>query len=61
MPNINVAIDGTSGVGKSTIADILAEHNGMTHLDTGAMYRCVALAIFRENIGIPVFQKMMCM
>ena len=52
MNSINVAIDGTSGVGKSTIADILAEHNSMTHLDTGAMYRCVALAIYRKNIDL---------
>ena len=52
MRKINIAIDGTSGVGKSTIADILAEHNGMVHLDTGAMYRCVALALYRENADL---------
>lgn len=52
MANINIAIDGTSGVGKSTIADILAANNGMTHLDTGAMYRCVALAIYRAQINL---------
>lgn len=52
MAKINVAIDGTSGVGKSTIADILAANNQMTHLDTGAMYRCVALAIYRANIDL---------
>ena len=42
MKKINIAIDGPSGVGKSTIADIVAEKLGMKHLDTGAMYRCVA-------------------
>lgn len=52
MAKINIAIDGTSGVGKSTIADILAANNDMTHLDTGAMYRCVALAIYRANIDL---------
>ena len=52
MAKINIAIDGTSGVGKSTIADILAENNGMVHLDTGAMYRCVALAIYRAGIDL---------
>lgn len=49
MTAFNVAIDGTSGVGKSSASDILAEANHMTHLDTGAMYRCVALAL--EHAG----------
>lgn len=39
---INIAIDGPSAAGKSTIADILATKLGYTHLDTGAMYRAVA-------------------
>ena len=38
----NIAIDGPSAAGKSTIADILAERLGYNHLDTGAMYRAVA-------------------
>ncbi|MGM9947048.1 (d)CMP kinase [Floccifex sp.] len=42
MKKINVAIDGTSGVGKSTISDLLAQKYNLLHLDTGAMYRCVA-------------------
>ena len=50
MQGFNVAIDGTSGVGKSSAADLLAEANQMIHLDTGAMYRCVALAM--EEAGI---------
>lgn len=50
MKKINIAIDGPSGVGKSTIADILAEKYDMRHLDTGAMYRCVAYYIKKHNI-----------
>ena len=38
---INIAIDGPSAAGKSTIADLLAEKLGYNHLDTGAMYRAV--------------------
>jgi cytidylate kinase len=40
-----VAIDGPSGVGKSTAARRLAERLGVPYLDTGAMYRAVALAV----------------
>ena len=50
MQGFNVAIDGTSGVGKSSAADLLADANQMIHLDTGAMYRCVVLAM--EEAGI---------
>jgi CMP/dCMP kinase len=39
-----VAIDGPAGAGKSTVARALAERLGYTYLDTGAMYRAVALA-----------------
>ena len=49
---INIAIDGPSAAGKSTIADILASKLGYTHLDTGAMYRAVAYQANRENISI---------
>lgn len=52
MKKINVAIDGTSGVGKSSIADLLADKYGMIHLDTGAMYRAVALAIMESGIDL---------
>ena len=52
MKKINIAIDGPSGVGKSTIADIVAEKLGMKHLDTGAMYRCVAYKTLKDNIDI---------
>ena len=39
-----IAIDGPAGAGKSTVARASAERLGFTYLDTGAMYRCVALA-----------------
>ncbi|MDE6276054.1 MAG: (d)CMP kinase [Clostridia bacterium] len=42
---INIAIDGPSGAGKSTIAKIVAKTMGITYLDTGAMYRAVALHV----------------
>jgi cytidylate kinase len=38
-----VAIDGPAGAGKSTVARALAQRLGFTYLDSGAMYRCVAL------------------
>jgi cytidylate kinase len=44
-----VAIDGPAGAGKSTIARKLARRLGFTYLDTGAMYRCVALAALERG------------
>lgn len=52
MKKINIAIDGPSAAGKSTIADILAERLGYIHLDTGAMYRCCALKAVRNGIAL---------
>lgn len=49
---INIAIDGPSGVGKSTISDRLAAKLHMHHLDTGAMYRCVALYLKENHIDL---------
>ncbi len=40
-----IAIDGPAGAGKSTVARGLADALGITYLDSGAMYRCVALAV----------------
>ena len=48
---INIAIDGPSAAGKSTVADILASKLGYTHLDTGAMYRAVAYQAKQLNIS----------
>lgn len=46
-----VAIDGPAGAGKSSIARRLAERLGFQFLDTGAMYRAVALAAIRAGLG----------
>ena len=46
-----VAIDGPAGAGKSSIARQLAERLGFQFLDTGAMYRAVALAALRQGLG----------
>jgi len=42
-----IAIDGPAGAGKSTVARAVADALGFTYLDTGAMYRCIALADLR--------------
>ena len=49
---INIAIDGPSAAGKSTIADILARKLRYAHLDTGAMYRCVAYGAIQQHIDL---------
>ncbi|MCS6978000.1 MAG: (d)CMP kinase [Gemmatales bacterium] len=46
-----VTIDGPAGAGKSTAARELARRLGFDHLDTGAMYRCVALAAMRNGVS----------
>jgi CMP/dCMP kinase len=45
-----IAIDGPAGAGKSTVAKLVAEATGLPYLDTGAMYRCVALQCVRTGI-----------
>ena len=47
-----VAIDGPAGAGKSTIARRVAEKMGFVYIDTGAMYRAVALWALRENVDL---------
>jgi cytidylate kinase len=44
-----IAIDGPAGAGKSTVARAVAERLGYTYLDTGAMYRCVALLVIEDD------------
>lgn len=44
-----IAIDGPAGAGKSTVARAVAQALGFTYLDSGAMYRCVALATLRRD------------
>jgi cytidylate kinase len=47
-----IAIDGPAGAGKSTVARALAERLGLTYLDSGAMYRCVALAALERGVDL---------
>jgi len=46
-----IAIDGPAGAGKSTIARALARELGFAYLDSGALYRCVALAALERSAG----------
>jgi cytidylate kinase len=51
MPtDIVIAVDGPAGAGKSTVCRIVSEKLGLTLLDTGAMYRCVALKAMRLGV-----------
>ncbi len=52
MKNIQIAIDGPAGAGKSTIAKIVAETLGFTYIDTGAMYRAVTYKAMQQNIHL---------
>ncbi len=47
---VNIAIDGPAGAGKSTIARMIAKKLGYIYVDTGAMYRAMALYLIREKI-----------
>lgn len=47
-----IAIDGPAGAGKSTVARAVAGEIGFTYLDSGAMYRCVALAALWEGADL---------
>lgn len=49
---INIAIDGPAGAGKSTVAKGAAKKLGYIYVDTGALYRTIALACTRENIDL---------
>ncbi len=46
----NIAIDGPAGAGKSTIARLLAKRKGYVYVDTGAMYRALALYFLEQGI-----------
>lgn len=50
--NIQIAIDGPAGAGKSTIAKIVAEALDFTYIDTGAMYRAVTYKAMEQNIHL---------
>ena len=47
-----IAIDGPAGAGKSTVARGVAAEIGFTYLDSGAMYRCVALAALQDEVDL---------
>lgn len=51
-PPLIVAIDGPSGVGKSTTSMLLAKALGVPHIDTGAMYRAIALKAMQEGVSL---------
>ena len=55
MKKINIAIDGPAGAGKSTIAKEISKKLGIIYMDTGAMYRAVALKSIKE--GLDSFEK----
>jgi cytidylate kinase len=47
-----IAIDGPSGAGKSTITRLLADRLGYLHIDTGAMFRAIALTVKRSGVDL---------
>lgn len=51
MSRCVIAIDGPAGAGKSTVARSVARALSLSYLDTGAMYRCLALKAFRAGFG----------
>lgn len=50
--SFNVAIDGPAGAGKSTIAKTVAKRKNLIYVDTGAMYRAMALFMLREKVDL---------
>ncbi|RUS55202.1 cytidylate kinase [Kurthia sp. 3B1D] len=52
MKNIQIAIDGPAGAGKSTVAKIAAEKLQYTYIDTGAMYRALTLKALRTSTDL---------
>ena len=56
-----VAIDGTAGSGKGTISNIIAKELNLTNIDTGATYRCVALATINKNIKLEEKEKIIAL
>jgi len=57
MERINIAIDGPSGAGKSTISKLIAKKLNITYLDTGAMYRTVAVYCLRKGVDVNDAEK----
>lgn len=57
MSTVNIAIDGPAGAGKSTIARMVSAEMGYIYVDTGAMYRAVALYLTENNIADEDIEK----
>jgi cytidylate kinase len=57
MKYFNIAIDGPAGAGKSTIAKRIAKRLGFIYVDTGAMYRAMALYFLRNHIEASEHEK----
>ena len=51
MSNLIIAIDGPSGAGKSTVGRMLARELDLLYLDTGSMYRAVAVAVIEQKVN----------
>ena len=47
-----ITLDGPAGAGKSSTARLLADRLGWCHMDTGAMYRAVALAALEQDVSL---------
>ena len=54
-----IAIDGPAATGKSTTAKLVAQKLGFTYLDTGAMYRCVALSVLKHDVYLDDKQNLL--
>jgi cytidylate kinase len=52
LKRLIVAIDGPAGSGKSTVTHLLAKKLGYVHIDTGALYRCIAFKAIRNQMSL---------
>jgi cytidylate kinase len=57
--NFAVAVDGPAGTGKSTVVKLVAKKFGLKYIDTGAMYRTVALKVIKDGLNTKVKQDVL--